>query len=85
MRKNIFIISALILLSSCSNKSEEFCNCLKTTEKLNIETSKVLEDGPSEKSKAELKRLRSLKMDACKKFETMGKPQLLKLQEECEK
>lgn len=83
MRKNIFIISSLLFLASCSTKSDEFCDCLKATEKLDVETTKILENGTTEASKKELIRLRDIKMDACEKFETMGKAQMLELQEDC--
>jgi len=81
--KKIILFTSLILLSSCSSKDEQFCNCLKAGDKLNSFSSNMFYKEITPKLEKEMQLLRATKASACKDYLTMDGEKMLEFKEEC--
>ncbi len=81
--KTIFLIAITALLFSCSNKDEQFCNCLKAGEELNDKTKTVFNHVVTQKLHKEIQELKSKKKSACNDYQTMSGKDMLELKKEC--
>lgn len=82
--KNILIISTICLLSACNSKDEQFCDCLKAGEELNVFSSDLMQGKITKEKADKLKKLKSLKADACKDYQTMSGPEMLEKKAACQ-
>ena len=81
----LHLLSLSLILFSCSQKDEKFCACIKESESLNNLNQKILSGNrinseSIKKVKDQIKR----KKDACKDYEYMTGPDMLKLKKSCE-
>lgn len=79
-----FVVIALVVISCGPEKNEDFCDCLKVTEKLNDQSAKILDGDRSEKSVQEQIRLRKKKDSVCDAFKEMDGPAMQELKKACE-
>lgn len=82
--KNLLIISTILILSACNSKDEQFCECLKAGEELNVYSSSLLQEEITKEKSDKLKNLKKLKTEACKDYQTMDGPEMLKKKAECQ-
>lgn len=82
--KNLLIISSILILSACNSKDEQFCECLKAGEELNVFSSSLLQEEITKEKSDKLKNLKKLKTEACKDYQTMDGPEMLKKKAECQ-
>lgn len=83
MKKKLFFVGTLVILSSCGSKDNQFCSCLKAGDELNAHSVQLF-DGNISKEKAEKQqKLIKAKKEACKNYETMTGPEMLKRKKEC--
>ena len=83
--KYLLLLSLSLILFSCSQKDEKFCACIKESESLNNLNQKILSGNRinSERIK-KVKDQINRKKDACKDYEYMTGPEMLKLKKSCE-
>ena len=82
MKKTLFFVSVLAIISSCTSKDNQFCTCLKAGEELNAHSVQLF-DGNISKEKAEKQqKLIEAKKEACKNYETMTGPEMLERKKE---
>ena len=81
----LHLLSLPLILFSCSQKDEKFCACIKESESLNNLNQKILSgDSINSESIKEVKDQIKRKKDACKDYEYMTGPEMLKLKKSCE-
>jgi len=71
------------LFISCSNKDQQFCDCLKAGEELNDKTKTVFNHVVTQKLHKEIQELKAKKKSACKDYQTMSGKDMLELKKEC--
>ena len=81
--KYIFFLSSILLMTSCSQKDEQFCKCLKAGDELNDFSSKLFNENVTPKLQKEMQKLRAAKTSACKNYQTMDGKKMLELKSEC--
>lgn len=84
MKKFPFIAAITLCLLSCSSQDDPFCDCLNATDNLNDYTEKLMTRQATTEEAEKVKELRTKKDEACKAFETMDGPTMLKKKEACE-
>ena len=83
--KKVVVLYVLLIFYSCSQKDEKFCACIKESESLNSLNQKILRgDSINSESINEVKDQIKRKKDACKDYEYMTGPYMLKLKKSCE-
>ena len=81
----LHLLSLPLILFSCSPKDEKFFACIKESESLNSLNQKILRgDSINSQSIKEVKEQINRKKDACKDYEYMTGPEMLKLKKTCE-
>lgn len=81
----LLLLSLSLILFSCSQKDENFCACIKESESLNTLNQKILRgDSINSESIKEVKEQIKRKKNACKDYEYMTGPEMLKLKKSCE-
>lgn len=80
----MFFVGIVIMFASCkSSNDEQFCKCLKAGDALN-DHSVTLFEGEINKEKANKQQeLIKAKKEACKNYESMTGPEMLKRKKEC--
>ena len=81
--KLFIALSIIIILTSCSSKDHQFCDCLKAGDELNQYSSKLFNKVITPKLHKEMMELKDKKKAACKNYQTMSGAKMLELQEEC--
>ena len=81
--KYISIIT-LLILTSCSNKDEQFCKCLTAGEELNEYTQQFFDKLPSSKEESKVSELKETKKAACKDYQMMSGDIMRQKKAECE-
>ncbi len=81
--KTIFLTATAALLFSCSNKDEQFCNCLKASDQLNAKTQTVYNKLITQKLQKEIQQLKSVKVKACEDYQMMSGKEMIELKKEC--
>lgn len=81
--KNLLFITALVLLSACSSKDEQFCKCLKAGEELNKFSSTLLESEITEEKAQKMKALKSAQTKECVDYQTMKGDEMLEKKAAC--
>ena len=84
MKKFSLLVGTALCLLSCSSQDDAFCNCLSATESLNNYTEKLMSKQATAEEAEKVKELRNEKDKACKAYETMDGPTMLKKKEACE-
>ena len=83
--KKVVVLYVLLIFYSCSQKDEKFCACIKESESLNTLNQKILRgDSINSESIKKVKDQINRKRDACKDYEYMTGPDMLKLKKSCE-
>ena len=83
--KYLRLLSLSLILFSCSQKDEKFCACIEESKSLNSLNQKILRgDSINSQSIKEVKEQINRKKDACKDYEYMTGPEMLKLKKTCE-
>lgn len=81
----LLLLSLSLILFSCSQKDENFCACIKESESLNTLNQKILSgESINSESIKEVKEQIKRKKNACKDYEYMTGPEMLKLKKSCE-
>ena len=81
----LLLLFTSLILFSCSQKDEKFCACIKESESLNTLNQKILSgESINSESIKEVKDQIKRKKDACKDYEYMTGPDMLKLKKSCE-
>ena len=81
----LLLLFTSLILFSCSQKDEKFCACIKESESLNTLNQKILPgESINSESVKEVKDQINRKKDACKDYEYMTGPEMLKLKKSCE-
>ena len=81
----LLLLFTSLILFSCSPKDEKFCACIKESESLNTLNQKILRgESINSESVKEVKDQINRKKDACKDYEYMTGPEMLKLKKSCE-
>ena len=81
----LLLLFTSLILFSCSQKDEKFCACIKESESLNTLNQKILRgESITSESIKEVKDQIKRKKDACKDYEYMTGPEMLKLKKSCE-
>lgn len=81
MKKLTFI--SIVLLASCSQKDEAFCNCISVADDFEKESAAIL-NGEKEVDEKVFRKLKQEKEMACKDYLTMSGEVMLKKKETCE-
>lgn len=81
--KKTFVLAGLALLFSCSQRDEQFCECLEIGNQLNEFSSTILSDGPSVESAQKLNEIKSKKQKACEGYLTMDGPEMIRKKAAC--
>ena len=86
MKKNNFIVMAplLVVFSSCKEKDQRFCDCLKAGEELNAFSSKMMTGVVTKEQDAKLQQLKQKKAQVCAPYQKMKGPEMLEKKEGCE-
>jgi hypothetical protein len=82
MRNLVFI--SLSLLVSCKTKDTKMCACLEAGEKLNKLSAKLLTTEVTEAQKDAMLKLKAIKKEKCKDFQTMSGEEMLKRKATCQ-
>lgn len=82
MKKMLFI-SAILLLTACNSKDEQFCKCMKAGEELNDFSSKLFQEEVTEDKAKKLKSLKDNKKKECADYQTMKGEEMLQKKEAC--
>lgn len=77
-------IIALLILTSCSNKDEQFCKCLAEGEALNEYTQQFFEKSATSEEQAKVNELKAAKTEACKDYQVMSGDIMRQKKSECE-
>lgn len=82
----IVIVTGLLFLVSCSsNRDEQFCSCLESSEALNSKTKELLDaPGINKDQESELKKLREQKTKDCANYTEISAEESSKLRSACE-
>jgi hypothetical protein len=83
MMKKTVILTGLVLLFSCSQRDEQFCECLEIGNQLNEFSSTILTDGASLESAEKLNEIKAKKQKACEGFLTMDGPEMIRKKAAC--
>ncbi|MEJ6777265.1 MAG: hypothetical protein QNK85_08090 [Crocinitomicaceae bacterium] len=81
--KSISLV-ALFFFAACSNKDEQFCQCLKAGEELNEYTQQFFEKTPSAEEQNKGKELKEYKAKVCKEYQMMSGKIMRQKKVECE-
>lgn len=81
MKKIVFI--SLVLITSCSQKDEAFCNCISVADEFEKESAAIL-NGEKAVDEEVFRKLKHEKEMACKEYLTMSGEEMLKKKETCE-
>jgi hypothetical protein len=82
--KQVVILSfSLIVLSACSSKDTQFCNCLNTSEQLNELSNDLLRNTITEAKARQLKGLQQLKKEQCLEYIHMDGQEMLERKKAC--
>ena len=82
----LFIYISFLTLFSCSSqRDEQFCRCLESSEALNAKTKEVLDaPGINKDQESELKKLREQKTKDCANYTEISAEESSKLRDACE-
>lgn len=78
------LILVALILSACSSKDEQFCECLKAGDELNKVTTKFMSELPTEKDAKKIQELKTEKSEACKNYTEMSGEEMRKRKADCE-
>jgi hypothetical protein len=82
--KQLIVISfSLAVLSACSSKDTQFCNCLKASEQLNALSNDLLRNTITEAKAKQLKGLQQLKKEQCLEYVYMDGEAMLERKKAC--
>jgi hypothetical protein len=82
--KQLIVISfSLAVLSACSSKDTQFCNCLKASEQLNALSNDLLRNTITEAKAKQLKGLQQLKKEQCLEYVHMDGQEMLERKKAC--
>jgi hypothetical protein len=81
--KNIIFIIGTIVLSACSARDEQFCECLEIGNQLNEISEGLLTEGTTGQSAQELKELKAKKVSVCQDYLTMDGVELIQKKAAC--
>ena len=82
--KQLIVISfSLAVLSACSSKDTQFCNCLKASEQLNALSNDLLRNTITEAKAKQLKGLQQLKKEQCLEYVNMDDQAMLERKKAC--
>jgi hypothetical protein len=86
MKKSTFLVGvlSLVVLSSCKEKDQRFCDCLNAGEELNAFSSKMMTGEVTKEQDAKLQQLMRKKAQVCAPYQKMKGPEMLKKKEGCE-
>lgn len=68
---------------SCSQRDDQFCECLEIGNQLNEFSATILEEGATSETANKLKELKSTKQKACEGFLKMDGPEMIKKKAAC--
>jgi hypothetical protein len=71
------------MLSACSSKDEQFCNCLNAGKELNDFSAKMFSGTITQEKANQLLKLKQAKKTACADYQTMDGAEMLKRKAEC--
>lgn len=83
MKKIIPVFCSILIFASCSNKDEQFCECLEIADKLNIANQKALSENRTQADLDEIKSLQKTQTETCQKYFEMSGEEMLKMKEDC--
>ena len=81
--KYAIVFVVVSLLFSCSERDEQFCQCLQFGQELNTFSSTVLKEGATEQTAKKLRELKAKKQRACDAFKTMDGPEMIQKKAAC--
>jgi hypothetical protein len=82
--KQVVILSfSLIVLSACSSKDTQFCNCLNTSEQLNKLSNDLLSTTITEAKAKKLVHFKKLKKEQCLEYVHMDGQAMLERKKAC--
>ena len=81
--KKIALFAGFFLLFSCSQRDNQFCECLEIGNQLNEFSSIILEEGATTETAKKLKELKSTKQKACEGYLTMDGPEMIQKKAAC--
>lgn len=82
--KQLIVISfSLAVLSACSSKDIQFCNCLKASEQLNALSNDLLRNTITGAKAKQLKGLQKLKKEQCLEYVHMDGQEMLERKKAC--
>jgi hypothetical protein len=84
--KQLIVISfSLAVLTACSSKDTQFCNCLKASAQLNELSNDLLRNTFTDAKAAQLLRLKKLKKEQCLEYVYMDGKEMLERKKACKK
>jgi hypothetical protein len=78
----VFIL--VMVLSSCSQKDSQFCECMEAGKELNEFAQTLWEKNVTKADADKQKQLKEAQTEACKNYQTMDGTEMLKRKEACE-
>ncbi|MDX2359412.1 MAG: hypothetical protein QNK23_01305 [Crocinitomicaceae bacterium] len=83
--KYILITLSILIITACSSKDDQFCECMTAGEELSIYGEQFMERGPSEEEVKKWEELRTTQSTACLDYQEMSGDEMRQRKEECEK
>ena len=83
MKKNLFILSFSIILASCTQKDEKFCECLAKRDEFNTINQSILNGKTDQITLKKAIQLKKEKQKVCQDYVDMDGEQMLARKKEC--
>jgi hypothetical protein len=83
MKKNLFILSFSIILASCTQKDEKFCECLAKSDEFNTINQSILNGKTDQITLKKAIQLKKEKQKVCQDYVDMDGEQMLARKKEC--
>lgn len=83
MKKFLFLLSFPIVLISCNQKDEKFCECLAKSEEFNILNQSILNGKTDVSTVKKAVKLKKEKQTVCQDYVDMNGEQMLARKKEC--
>jgi hypothetical protein len=83
MKKFLFLLSFTIVLISCNQKDEKFCECLAKSEEFNILSESILNGKTDVTTVKKAVELKKEKQKVCQDYVDMNGGQMLARKKEC--
>lgn len=81
--KGIIVFAVLLLAVSCSQKDQNFCECLNISEELTQASRAALIAKPTQADIERIDSLKHIKMSQCEDYEMLDGETLLKKRNDC--